>query len=150
MGPPPHPAPLFLQAGLRRVLGKEVRQAGSDITAERTRFDFTFPRKLTDEELKKVEDWVNEAIAKDMKVEYEEMPFEKAIQLGALYSPKEKYPAIVKVYSIRDAGAVEFFSRELCGGPHVNSTGEIGRFALTKQEAVGAGIRRVRGVILSK
>lgn len=142
-----HTATHLLQAALRKVLGKEVSQKGSDITAERTRFDFAFPRKLTSEEIKKVEELVNEAIEKDLPMQYQEMPKEKAEKTGALYFFKEKYPPMVKVYfaghSIEDA-----FSKEFCGGPHVANTLVIGKFKITKEEAVGSGVRRIRALVL--
>ncbi len=138
-----HTATHLLQAALRKVLGSEVKQMGSDITAERTRFDFTFPRKLTAEELKKTEDLVNEAIQEDLPVQFVELPKEEAEKTGALYFFKEKYPPKVKVYyaghSLQDA-----FSKEFCGGPHVTNTLIIGRFEIAKEEAVGSGTRRIR------
>lgn len=136
-----HTATHLLHTSLRKILGNEVHQAGSDITAERLRFDFTFPRKLTSEEIKQVEDMVNEAIAKDYQVTKEEMPYEDAIKSGALAFFKLKYPPKVNVYSVGD------FSKELCGGPHVSHTAEIGRFKITKEEAVSAGVRRIRAVV---
>ena len=142
-----HTATHLLQAALIKVLGDKIEQAGSDITAERTRFDFTFDRKVTPEELKKLEDIVNKVIQKDMRVECKEMPYEKAIQTGALYSKKEKYPAVVKMYAVVDKKTGEVFSRELCGGPHVNHTGEIGTFHIVKEGSVAAGIRRIRAQI---
>ena len=142
-----HTATHLLQAGLRNILGDGVHQAGSDITAERLRFDFTFDRKLTPEELKGVEDWVNEVVKRDVSMEYQEMPYEKAIHIGALYFEKEKYPPLVKVYRAYDRDTGELFSQELCGGPHVTHTGEVGRFKIVKEEAVGAGIRRVRAIV---
>ncbi|MDP3953673.1 MAG: alanine--tRNA ligase [bacterium] len=141
-----HTATHLLQAALRETLGDGIAQRGSDITVERTRFDFTFDRKLTDEEVAKVERLVNRAVEDDLPVQYEEMPLKEAKETGALYFFKGKYPPRVKVYfagqSIEDA-----FSRELCGGPHVEHTGEVGRFKITKQEAVAEGVRRIRGVI---
>jgi len=142
-----HTATHLLQAALKKVLGETVHQAGSDITVERTRFDFTFDRKLTPEELKNTEQLVNTAIEKDLSMEYKEMPFEEAIATGALYSPREKYPAQVKVYSAWNPQTQEVFSRELCGGPHVTHTGELGHFKILKEEAVGAGVRRLRAVL---
>lgn len=142
-----HTATHLLQAALRRVLGDSVHQAGSDITPERTRFDFTFDRKLSDEEVKKVEELMNGVIRNNMRMEYKEMPFQEAVRSGALYSLKETYPAIVKVYSVFDEKTGEKFSSELCGGPHVSYTGEIGKFRIAKQEAVGQGVRRIRGVV---
>ena len=136
-----HTATHLLQSALRQVLGPEVRQMGSDITAERTRFDFSFNRKLSDKETKEVEDLVNEAIQKDLPVSCQELPVEEAKNTGALYFFKEKYPEKVKVYSIGE------FSKEFCGGPHVNNTLKVGKFKIAKQEAVGAGVRRIRAVV---
>ncbi len=136
-----HTATHLLQAALRTVLGKTVAQAGSDITAERLRFDFTFPRKLTPDEIKQVEDAVNDVVQKDMPVTKEEMPIEDAKKSGALYFFKEKYPDTVNVYSVGD------FSKELCGGPHVTHSGEIGQFKIIKEEAVSAGVRRIRAIV---
>jgi alanyl-tRNA synthetase len=142
-----HTATHLMQAALRKVLGPEVKQMGSDITAERTRFDFTFSRKLTSEEIKKVEDLVNKVIEEDLPVQFKEMPKEEAEKTGALYFFKEKYPEKVKVYyaghSLKDA-----FSKEFCGGPHVSNTLVIGEFKILKEEAVGAGIRRIRASVL--
>jgi alanyl-tRNA synthetase len=142
-----HTATHLLQAALKKVLGETVHQAGSDITVERTRFDFTFDRKLTPEELKNTEQLVNTAIEKDLSMEYKEMPFEEAIATGALYSPREKYPAQVKVYSAWNPQTHEVFSKELCGGPHVSHTGEVGHFKIVKEEAVSSGVRRLRAVV---
>lgn len=144
-----HTATHLLQAALRKVLGKDVKQAGSDITAERTRFDFTFDRKLTPEELKQVEDVVNFTIKQNYRVEMKEMPYEEAMKLGALHFFKEKYPPVVRVYSVGNfkSDPPEIFSRELCGGPHVRNTGEIGHFKILKQEPVGSGLRRLRATV---
>ena len=136
-----HTATHLLQASLRKVLGEEIKQAGSDIMAERLRFDFTFPRKLTLEEIKKVEDLVNEIIQKDLSVTKEEMPYEEALKTGALSFFKLKYPPTVNVYSVGD------FSKELCGGPHVSHTAEVGKFSIKKEEAVGASVRRIRATV---
>ena len=147
-----HTATHMLQAALRTVLGNEVHQDGSDITAERLRFDFTFNRKVTLEEIKKIEDIVNDAIRRDLKVSYQELPIEDAKKTGALYffssregsasGGKEKYPEKVKVYSVGD------FSKEFCGGPHVSHTAEIGKFKIVKEEAVSTGTRRIRAIVL--
>ncbi|MDO8470579.1 MAG: alanine--tRNA ligase-related protein [bacterium] len=142
-----HTATHLLQAALRKVLGGGVHQAGSDITVERTRFDFTFDRKLSDGEVKQVEELINGVIKKDMRMEYKERPFQEAVRSGALYSLKETYPPVVKVYSVFDEKTGEKFSSELCGGPHVTHTGEVGEFRIAKQEAVGGGVRRIRGVV---
>jgi len=142
-----HTATHLLQAALRKVLGPEVTQQGSDITAERTRFDFSFPRKLTQEELKQVENIVNEAIARDYTVEFKELPYDEAVQSGALHFFRQKYPSVVKVYSVFDQKTGEIFSQEFCGGPHVTHTGEIGHIKILKEEASSAGIRRIRAAI---
>ncbi len=151
-----HTATHLLHAALRKVLGPEVKQAGSDITPERLRFDFSFPRKLTPEEIRQVEDMVNGAIHKDYPVTKEEMPYEDAIKSGALAFFKLKYPNRVNVYTIgpepvegqpSSTSSEPPFSRELCGGPHVTHTGEIGKFRITKEESVSAGTRRIRATV---
>ena len=128
-----HTATHLLQAALRKALGSEVTQQGSDITAERTRFDFSFSRKLTPEELKQAEDIVNEAIARDYTVEFKEMAYDEAVKLGALHFFRQKYPSLVKVYSVFDPKTGEVFSREFCGGPHVAHTGELGHIKILKE-----------------
>ena len=138
-----HTATHLLQAALRKILGDDVRQDGSDITAERLRFDFTFPRKLTGDEIKLVEDLVNEVIRQDLQVTKEEMSYDDAVKTGALSFFKLKYPPRVNVYSVGG------FSKELCGGPHVSRTGEIGEFKITKEEAVSAGVRRIRAMVMT-
>lgn len=140
-----HTATHLLQAALRKILGDKVHQAGSDITAEKLRFDFTFQRKLTLEEIKKVEDLVKDVIDRDLPVEMTPMDYEDAVETGALHFFKIKYPPIVNVYSIGHEN--NWFSRELCGGPHINHTSEIGKFKIIKEEAVSAGVRRIRAVI---
>ena len=141
-----HTATHLLQQALRLVLGGEVSQAGSDITVERTRFDFRFSRKLTPAEIKKVEEIVNDVVAKDLPVAFVEMAKTDAEKTGALFFFKQKYPEQVKVYyvghSLSDA-----FSKEFCGGPHVDHTGIIGKFKIVKEEAVGAGTRRIRAIV---
>ena len=129
------------------MLGDRVHQAGSDITAERLRFDFAFDRKLSEEEIKKVEDLINDVIERNLDMGYEELLYEDAVKTGALYFEKEKYPETVKVYSAVDSKSGEVFSRELCGGPHVAHTGELVHFKITKEESVGAGTRRIRAIV---
>lgn len=136
-----HTATHLLQAALRQVLGPEVRQKGSDITAERLRFDFTFPRKITPEELNAAERLVREKINEKLKVEMREMPLAEALSGGALTVEGVHYPERVKVYGINN------FSKEVCGGPHVKNTSEVGQFKIIKEEAVAAGIRRIRGAL---
>jgi alanyl-tRNA synthetase len=141
-----HTATHLLQKALRDVLGPEVGQRGSDITVERTRFDFAFPRKLTPEEIKKTEDIVNEKIKEDLPVGFVEMDKDEAAKTGALFFFKEKYPDRVKVYFVgKDVESA--WSKEFCGGPHVTHTGEVGHFRIAKEETVGAGMRRIRGVV---
>ena len=140
-----HTATHLLNSALHKVLGDAVDQRGSDITVERTRFDFLFPRKLTIGEVQEIENLVNYAIERDFPVTYEEMDTETAKRSGALYFYKGHYPPRVKVYSIGDER--ELFSRELCGGPHVNRTNEIGRFKIAKEESSSAGVRRIRATV---
>jgi len=142
-----HTVTHLLHASLRKILGEEVKQAGSDITAERLRFDFTFPRKLIPEEIKKVEELVNEVIKKNLPVIKEEMPYEEALKTGALGFFKQKYPERVNVYSVDPDSSGHPFSRELCGGPHVSHTSEIGQFKIIKEEAISAGTRRIRAIV---
>jgi alanyl-tRNA synthetase len=137
-----HTATHLLQAALRKVLGDSVRQNGSNITKDRLRFDFTFPRKLTEEEKKKVEDLVNDIIQQDVKVQHAMMPYDEAIEKGALAFFKESYGDEVSVYWIDD------FSIELCGGPHVERTGALTEFKISKQEKIGAGLVRIKGVLV--
>lgn len=136
-----HTAAHLLQAALRRVLGPGVEQRGSNITAERLRFDFTCPDKLNPAQLAEVEDLVNAQIAAGLPVTMEVMPRQRALASGALGFFSEKYGAQVKVYSIGD------FSREVCGGPHVDNTRRLGRFKIIKEEAVKQGVRRIRAIL---
>ncbi|MFA5386201.1 MAG: alanine--tRNA ligase [Candidatus Paceibacterota bacterium] len=136
-----HTATHLLHWALREVLGKEVQQMGSDINLERLRFDFSFDRKLTAEELKQIEDLVNQKIKENLAVTFQEMPKEEAEKTGALAFFRQKYPDIVKVYSIGD------ISKEFCAGPHVKNTGEIGTFKILKEESVSAGLRRIKATI---
>ncbi|MFH0863964.1 MAG: alanine--tRNA ligase, partial [Candidatus Gottesmanbacteria bacterium] len=132
-----HTATHLLHAALRQILGTHVQQKGSNITAERLRFDFSHPQKLTDEEIKKVEDLINEKIKENLPVTMEIMNLKDAQRSGALGFFENKYGDKVKVYTIGS------FSKEICGGPHVNFTGSLGRFKIIKEEAAGAGIRRI-------
>jgi len=132
-----HTATHLLHAALRQVLGTHVQQKGSNITAVRLRFDFSHPRKLTEIEIVSVEKLVNQKIDEDIRVERLEMDKDKALAMGALAFFPEKYPQVTSIYKIGD------FSLELCGGPHVDSTGQIGKIKIIKEESAGAGIRRV-------
>lgn len=139
-----HTATHLLLASLRKLLGDTIYQKGSNITAERLRFDFNFDRKVTREELDKIEEMVNDVIAQDLPVTFEEMPIEKARELGAMGVFDSKYGEIVKVYRVGD------YSMELCGGPHVTHTGELGRFKIKKEESSSAGVRRIKAVLIDE
>jgi alanyl-tRNA synthetase len=139
-----HTATHLLQAALRQVLGPEVQQKGSNITTERLRFDFAYPSRLSQEQIRQVEDLVNRQIQRNLPVACEVMPREQALQRGALAFFGEKYGDQVKVYTIGD------FSTEICGGPHVLQTGELGRFRIMKQEQIGGGLQRIRAVLETK
>ncbi len=132
-----HTATHLLHQALRDVLGNSVFQTGSNITSERIRFDFSFDRKLTDEEVAKVQDLVNKKIEENLPVHFEIMPLEKAKELGAIGLFNEKYEEDVKVYFVGD------YSREFCGGPHVDFTGKLKRFKIIKQDSIAAGQRRI-------
>ncbi len=136
-----HTATHLLHKALQIVLGPHATQKGSNLTAERLRFDFANPTKLTPEELQKVEDIVNEQIQRDLKVTCEEMTLEEARESGATGLFENKYGDKVKVYTIGD------FSKEICGGPHVEHTGDMGHFKIKKEEAVSSGIRRIKAVL---
>jgi alanyl-tRNA synthetase len=140
-----HTATHLLNSALRAVLGNHVSQKGSNITAERLRFDFIHPEKLTDEQKKKVEDYVNGVIALKLPVTCREMSAEEAKQSGAQGVFTDKYDAVVKVYTVGTDD--DHFSKEICGGPHVTNTSELGHFKITKEEAVSAGVRRIKAVL---
>jgi len=136
-----HTAAHLLNAALKQVIGFDVHQKGSNITSERMRFDFSCDHKLTDEEKIKTEELVNSWIKQGLDVTVEEMSKEDAIKSGAECMFIEKYPDVVTVYSIGDV------SKELCGGPHVKNTSEIGTFKIKKEEASSAGVRRIKAII---
>ena len=136
-----HTATHLLHKALRIVLGDHVKQSGSNITTERLRFDFSHPEKMTPEQLKQVEEIVNEQIKRDLPVISEEMSLEDAKKSGAIGLFENKYGDVVKVYTIGD------FSKEICGGPHVKHTGELGHFKIKKEESSSAGIRRIKAVL---
>ena len=139
-----HTATHLLHATLRQILGKHVQQAGSDINPERLRFDFSHPQKLTSEEIKKIEDLVNQKIQEKLEISFEEMLYEDAIKCDVLAFFKERYPQKVKVYSASD------FSREICAGPHVKNTSELGVFKIIKEESSGANMRRIKAILTEK
>lgn len=146
-----HTATHLLNAALKTVLGPHVEQKGSNITPERLRFDFAHTAKMTDDEKKRVEDLINEKISEKLDVTFEEMPLEKAREIGATGVFGEKYADVVKVYSIgkksADGKSGIYFSQEICGGPHVENTSVLGRFKIAKEEAVSAGVRRIKAVL---
>lgn len=144
-----HTATHLLHQALRAVLGEHVTQKGSNITRERLRFDFTHPSKMTPEELKAVENLVNEQIHKNVSVHFEVLDIEEAKARGALGFFDDKYAALggkIKVYFVGDESQ-GYFSKEICGGPHVSQTGEIGSFKIIKEEAVASGIRRIKAKV---
>ena len=136
-----HTATHLLHKALQIVLGEHVKQKGSNITTERLRFDFSHPEKMTKEQLQQVEDIVNEQIKRDLPVTCEEMTLEEAKKSGAMGLFENKYGDKVKVYTIGD------FSKEICGGPHVSHTGELGHFKIKKEESSSAGVRRIKAIL---
>ncbi|HBV00827.1 MAG TPA: alanine--tRNA ligase [Candidatus Taylorbacteria bacterium] len=141
-----HTATHLLHQALRDILGKEVQQKGSNITPERLRFDFAFQRKMTDDEKKKVEDVVNEKIKADLAVHKTTLPLEAAKKSGALHFFDEKYPDEVLIHYIGNSLETAY-SKEFCGGPHVQSIGTLGTFRILKEEAVSAGVRRIKAIL---
>ena len=139
-----HTATHLLNAALKQVIGKDAHQRGSNITVDRMRFDFNCDHKLTDEEKSKLEDLVNEWIQQGLPVTKEEMKKEDAIKSGAECMFIEKYPDIVTVYSIGDV------SKELCGGPHVKNTNELGKFKIKKEESSSSGVRRIKAILIDE
>jgi alanyl-tRNA synthetase len=136
-----HTATHLLHQALRMVLGEHVQQKGSNITPERLRFDFVHPDKMSAEEIKQVEDIVNDVIKRDLPVTMETMSLEEAKAAGAIAFFESKYGEQVKVYSVGD------FSKEVCGGPHVERSGQLGRFRIIKEQSSSAGVRRIRAVL---
>ena len=140
-----HTATHLLNEALRQILGKEVKQKGSNITSERLRFDFSFPRKLVPDEIARVEELVNEKIKAALPIKKEEVPLQQAIKSGAQAEFGTKYPELVSVYTIGNEKCE--FSKEICTGPHADNTRELGTFKIIKEEAVAAGIRRIKAVL---
>ena len=136
-----HTATHLLNAALKAVLSPDVNQKGSNITPERLRFDFNFARPMTEEEIRAVEALVNEKIKEDIPVVFEEMPYDRARAEGIVGVFDSKYGDVVKTYSIGD------FSREMCGGPHAQRTGELGHFRIVKEQSSASGIRRIKAVL---
>ena len=141
-----HTATHLLHQALHQVLGARVSQKGSNITAERLRFDFVHPAKMTDEEKKKVEEIVNQKIAEDLPVNKIILPKEEALKTGAYHSFNEKYGDEISIYFIGE-NLADAFSKEFCGGPHIARTGALGKFKIIKEEAVASGVRRIKAVL---
>lgn len=141
-----HTATHLLHKALKIVLGEHAAQKGSNITAERLRFDFTHTAPMTEEEIKKTEDIVNEQIKKDLPLFMETMGIEEAKAAGAVALFGEKYEAQVKVYTA-GRSPQDYFSKEVCGGPHAESTGSLGIFKIQKEQSSSAGVRRIRAVL---
>jgi len=139
-----HTATHILHQALRDVLGTHVRQMGSNITQERLRFDFSHPQRLTPAEIRRVEEIVNRQIERDLQTRMEIMPLQQALEQGALAFFGERYGDLVKVYSIGD------YSKEVCGGPHVQHTAGMGRFHITRAETIGQGVQRIRATLSDK
>ena len=137
-----HTATHLLHKALKLVLGESAEQKGSNITVERMRFDFSHPQKVTSDELKEIEELVNKEIQKELEVSCEEMSLEEAKNAGAIGLFEGKYGEKVKVYTIGD------FSKEICGGPHVSNTKQLGKFVIKKEEASSAGVRRIKAMLL--
>lgn len=142
-----HTAHHLLLAGLQATVSSEIKQRGSNINEERLRMDFLCDHKLTDEEKKKVEDWVNDKIKEGLNVVRREMPLTEAEKIKAEMEFGAKYSQIVSIYFIEDKNG-KAVSKEFCGGPHVTNTGELGKFKIQKEEAVAQGIRRIKAVLL--
>jgi len=140
-----HTAAHLLLASLRKVLGDNIFQKGSNITPERLRFDFSHPAKMTSEQIAAVENLVNEAIAKDLSVVCEEKSLAEAKAEGAMGVFDSKYGERVKVYTI--GSGADLVSKEICGGPHADRTGELGHFKITKEESSSSGVRRIKAIL---
>jgi alanyl-tRNA synthetase len=143
-----HTATHLLNEAISRILGEEAKQRGSNITPERTRFDFTFSRKLTEEEIKKIEFLINKKISQSLELKKETMLLKEAFETGAKGEFGHKYPKKVSVFTVVDPKDPKgYFSREICTGPHVKNTKEIGEFKIIKQESVSSGVRRIKATV---
>ena len=140
-----HTATHMLHTALRLILGDHVQQCGSNITSERLRFDFTHPEKLTEDQLQQVSIVVNKKINESLPISCQVMPFSEAQKIGALAFFGSKYPENVSVYTVGDN--TNYFSREVCTGPHTGNTSELGKFEITKEESAGSGKRRIYAVL---
>ena len=143
-----HTATHLLNQALRKVINPNINQKGSNITPERLRFDYNVKEKPTEHQLKQVEDLVNQKIKAKLNVKREELPLNEAFNQGAKGIFGAKYPSIVSVYTIEEKSSPNgFFSKEICTGPHVSNTKELGNFKIQKEESLAAGIRRIRAVL---
>ncbi|MDD3386547.1 MAG: alanine--tRNA ligase [Candidatus Pacebacteria bacterium] len=142
-----HTATHLLHSALRKILGEDVHQMGSDINNERLRFDFSFSRKMTPEEIKEVEDLINSKIKEGLKVKKEIMSLDEAIKSGALSFFKEKYPEEVSVWTIYNEDSGEIFSKEICAGPHIDDISKLKQFKIIKEESSSSGVRRIKAII---
>jgi alanyl-tRNA synthetase len=143
----------MLHQALKTVLGDHVEQKGSNITPERLRFDFSHPEKLTDDQKKQVEDLINDNIQKALPVHFELLDLNEAKERGAIGLFEDKYAQLgeqVKVYFIGDQATGEYYSREVCGGPHVENTSRLGTFRIKKEKSVADGVRRIKAVLEQK
>jgi alanyl-tRNA synthetase len=140
-----HTATHLLLASLRKVLGENIEQKGSNITPERIRFDFSYPQKLTDDQIKQIEDLVNQKIKEDLPVSVEEMTLDEAKEKGVTGVFESKYGEKVKVYYVGDKS--DPFSAEICAGPHMERTGDLGAFKIVKEESSSSGVRRVKAIL---
>jgi alanyl-tRNA synthetase len=148
-----HTATHLLHQTLRKVLGTHVEQKGSNITPERLRFDFSHSEKMTQEQLQEVERIINEIISKNLPVHYEMLTLDEAKKRGAIGLFEDKYAQLgsqIKVYFIGEETIGDYFSKEVCGGPHVQRTGTLGSFKITKEESAASGIRRIKAILESK
>jgi len=143
-----HTATHLLNEALRIVLGKDIKQRGSNITPERLRFDFNFNRKLTPEEIQKVESLINQKIKSALPITREEIPLSQALKSGAQSEFGQKYPELVSVYTVEDPKEKKgWFSKEFCTGPHVKNTKELGHFKITKETSSSSGVRRIKAIV---
>ena len=141
-----HTAHHLLLAALQKILGHNVKQKGSNITSERLRIDFSHPQKMTPEEIKQVEDLVNEKIKAGLNIVRREMSKERAQEIGAEMEFGAKYGDVVSIYFAEDDNGT-VFSKEFCGGPHIKNTSELGEFKILKEEAVSQGVRRIKAIL---
>lgn len=142
-----HTATHLMNQALHQVLGDHIIQRGSYVSTDKLRFDFTHPTKLTDDQIKQIEDIVNEKINEDLPMQHVDLPKDEALKVGALHAFNEKYADLTRIYFVGETLDTAW-SKEFCGGPHITHTGEIGHFKITKQESAGSGIRRIYATAL--